>query len=199
MMMLPTEAERSRLLSFMRELERLKENCRTAWTSSGKRESIAEHSWRLAMFAFILEDYFPKLDFYKVVQLSLVHDLGEAFEGDVSATIAVNREEKAQTEEAALLRLSSLLPDNSRQKLLALWAEYNSGESKEARLVKALDKMETIIQHNQGKNPADFDYGFNLQYGKELAQFHPLLALLREQVDNETRKKMGEKQSESEK
>lgn len=199
MMMLPTEAERSRLLSFMRELERLKENCRTAWTSSGKRESIAEHSWRLAMFAFILEDYFPKLDFYKVVQLSLVHDLGEAFEGDVSATIAVNREEKAQTEEAALLRLSSLLPDNSRQKLLALWAEYNSGESKEARLVKALDKMETIIQHNQGKNPTDFDYGFNLQYGKELAQFHPLLALLREQVDNETRKKMGEKQSESEK
>ena len=48
-----------------------------------------------------------------------------------------------------------------------LWKEYNEAVSKEARLVKALDKAETIMQHNQGCNPAGFDYDFNLEYGQE--------------------------------
>jgi hypothetical protein len=74
-----------------------------------------------------------------------------------------------------------------------LWREYNSGETKEAKLVKAIDKIETIIQHNQGDNPADFDYHFNLEYGKKLSHFHPIIQTIRELVDKETTLKIEEK------
>ncbi|MNW11326.1 hypothetical protein D3C71_2087530 [compost metagenome] len=73
-----------------------------------------------------------------------------------------------------------------RDKFIELWQEYNECQTKEARLVKAIDKMETIIQHNQGHNPADFDYNFNLEYGKKLSLYEPVLQSLREMIDGET-------------
>ncbi|MDQ0270427.1 hypothetical protein J2S17_002302 [Cytobacillus purgationiresistens] len=53
-------------------------------------------------------------------------------------------------------------------------------------MVKAIDKIETIIQHNQGANPPDFDYFFNLEYGKKQALFDPIIQSIREMVDQET-------------
>ncbi|MET3290221.1 UNVERIFIED_CONTAM: putative hydrolase of HD superfamily [Brevibacillus sp. OAP136] len=184
--MKPTENEKHHILSFVKELERLKDQQRTAWTGMARRESIADHSWRLTMFALILEDYFPDVDCDKVLRMCLIHDLGECYDGDVSATIPVDKAEKERKEEAAITTLSQPLASRTRQKLLALWHEYNAAETKEAKLAKALDKMETILQHNQGKNPGDFDYVFNLDYGRAAAQFDPLLASLRELIDQET-------------
>ncbi|RNB82391.1 HD domain-containing protein [Brevibacillus fluminis] len=184
--MKPTESEKQHILSFVKELERLKDQQRTAWTGMARRESIAEHSWRLTMFALILEDYFPDVDCDKVLRMCLIHDLGECYDGDVSATIPVDKAEKERKEEAAITTLSQPLASRTRQKLLALWHEYNAAETKEAKLAKALDKMETILQHNQGKNPSDFNYVFNLDYGRSAAQFDPLLASLRELIDQET-------------
>ncbi|MGO0060414.1 HD domain-containing protein [Brevibacillus fluminis] len=184
--MKPTESEKHHILSFIKELERLKDQQRTAWTGKARRESIAEHSWRLTMFALILEDYFPDVDCDKVLRMCLIHDLGECYDGDVSATIPVDKAEKERKEEAAITTLSQPLASSTRQKLLALWHEYNAAETKEAKLAKALDKMETILQHNQGKNPSGFDYVFNLDYGRAAAQFDPLIASLRELIDQET-------------
>ena len=174
------------MISFVKELGRLKDMTRTAWTAEGRRESVAEHSWRLTMLAFVLEDCFPDFDFNKVLRMCLIHDMGEAYEGDISAVIAVNQEEKLKTEENAIRRLVEPLPANIQTKFLDLWVEYNQCESKEAKLVKAIDKIETIIQHNQGANPPDFDYAFNLDYGKQYAQFHPIIKSIREIVDKET-------------
>jgi putative hydrolases of HD superfamily len=174
------------IISFVKELGRLKDITRTAWTKEGRKESVAEHSWRLTMFAYALEDYFPDLDFNKVLRMCLIHDLGEAYEGDISATIAVNSEDKLKTEQEALLKLVEPLSEGIQNKLINLWREYNKCETKEAKLVKAIDKIETIIQHNQGANPPDFDYGFNLDYGKQYAQFHPIIKSIREMVDKET-------------
>ncbi|WP_139488098.1 HD domain-containing protein [Brevibacillus dissolubilis] len=178
------------LITFMKELGRLKDTTRTAWTKEGRQESVAEHSWRLAMLAFVLEDHFPDLDFHKVMQMCLIHDLGEAYEGDISATIKVNLEGQLEKEEADVRKLSESLPDRTRNKLLDLWWEYNKVETKEAKLVKAIDKIETIITHNQGANPADFDYGFNLEYGRSYAQFDPIIRAIREIVDGETQEKV---------
>lgn len=181
------------IISFVQELERLKENTRTAWTKQGRKESIAEHTWRLAMFALVLEEYFDDIDFGKVLRMCLIHDLGEAYDGDISATLLVDQQKKYRREEETLHQLTEPLIDTTRNKLIDLWREYNQCQTKEARLVKALDKMETIIQHNQGTNPPDFDYIFNLEYGKSFAQFDPMIKAMREMIDQETQRQ-SEKQ-----
>jgi putative hydrolase of HD superfamily len=174
------------IVAFIKELERLKDINRTAWTSEGRRESVAEHSWRLSMFAMILEDYFPDVNIKRVTHMCLVHDLGEAYEGDVSAKLEENREDKLKREQVALLRLVAPLKGTIREKILGLCQEYNLGETPEAKLAKALDKIETIIQHNQGRNPSDFDYAFNLHYGEKNTRYDPVIRALREIIDQET-------------
>lgn len=184
-------SEYSNIIAFMKELERLKDITRTAWTKEGRRESVAEHSWRLAMFALVLETHFEGIDSNRVLRMCLIHDLGEAYEGDVSATVQVNPEEKLKTEEKAVLTLLAPLPEAMQSKFLALWWEYNRGETKEAKIAKALDKMETILQHNQGRNPSDFDYAFNLEYGKEYSSHDLVIKSIREILDSETRDRAG--------
>ena len=84
--------------------------------------------------------------------------------------------------------LTAPLPDNLRNELFALWDEYESATSQEALLAKAFDKLETLLQHTQGQNPPDFDYGFNLSYGKKYTDFHALTAKLTEVIDKATKK-----------
>ncbi|MEI7025984.1 HD domain-containing protein [Paenibacillus sp. y28] len=179
-------AEYYNIISFIKEIERLKNITRTAWTSEKRQESVAEHSWRLAMYAFVLGDYFPDYDMAKAVQLSLIHDMGEAFEGDISAKLEVDQKQKLKTEEYAMNTITATLPEPIRTRIMELWWEYNLGETKEAKLVKAIDKMETIIQHNQGDNPANFDYEFNLAYGKKYAEFDPIIQAIRSLIDGDT-------------
>lgn len=71
------------LLNALHVAERLKDTTRHCDTSGGRRESVAEHSWRLALMAYLMRDEFPEADMDKVVQMCLIHDLGEAFTGDI--------------------------------------------------------------------------------------------------------------------
>ena len=178
------------LLCFLQEAEGLKSVERTAWTSSGRRESTAEHSWRLALLAWALLDRYPRLDHAKVLALCLVHDLGERDCGDRSASDLPDPAAKRREEQACLRRLAALLPAPKGEELLALWEEYDAAATQEARLVKALDKAETILQHNQGANPPEFDYAFNLEYGKKYFEYDPLLRNLRALLDEQTRERV---------
>ena len=74
---------------------------------------------------------------------------------------------------------------------MARWDEYNAVATPEARLAKGLDRLETVLQHVQGANPPDFDYGFNLGYGRAHTDAHPLVAALRAPVDAETARLAG--------
>ncbi|MBC8570849.1 HD domain-containing protein [Zongyangia hominis] len=172
-------------LAFIRQAEGLKSVLREAWTSTGRRESTAEHSWRLALLAGLLAPSFA-VDPGKTLMMCLVHDLGELYIGDVSAATHPNEADKHAAEERDVQRVLSLLPEEQKDELLALWREYNENLTAEAKLVKALDKAETILQHNQGENPADFDYRFNLDYGKAYFSSDPLLLRLRQLLDEET-------------
>lgn len=177
-------------LKFIQETEQLKSTLRTAWTAEGRQESTAEHSWRLAMFAAVLAEEFPELDMVRVLKMCLIHDLGELYEGDVSAALQLDDEARHKREEEAVQKLCGMLPEQQGHEFLELWQEYNGNTSPEASFVKALDKAETIIQHNQGTNPKDFDYGFNLGYGAEYFKEEPLLEELRSCIDEDTRAKM---------
>jgi putative hydrolase of HD superfamily len=117
----------------------------------------------------------------------VVHDLGEAIHGDIPAVLQHQAPDKAQRERADLLTLLEPLPAQLRDDFVALWDDYDRAASPEARLAKGLDKLETIIQHNQGANPPDFDYAFNLGYGQQYMGAHPLLAAVRRLVDEDTR------------
>lgn len=184
-----------RIIDFIDEAEGLKSVERTAWTAAGRRESTAEHSWRLTLLAGLLLDRYPDLDGQKVLMLCLCHDLGERYDGDVSAALGADAGEKHCREREAVERLASLLPGGERDRILALWEEYDRGITPEARLVKALDKAETILQHNRGQNPPDFDYGFNLTYGAAYFQGDPLLERLRQRLDRDTQKRMEDSAS----
>jgi putative hydrolases of HD superfamily len=175
------------LLAFLRRAERLKTVTRTAWTSEGKQESTAEHTWRMGLFALSLRPWFPDLDFGRVLALVLVHDLGEAIHGDISAVLQAGAPPKLDQERRDLLDLLSTAPAAIRDDFLALWEEYNAAATPEAKFVKAVDKLETLLQHNQGKNPPDFDYAFNLPYGQGYTAYHPIIAQLRAALDAETR------------
>lgn len=172
-------------IDFIRQVEGLKSVLRQAWTSTGRQESTAEHSWRLALLAGLLAPSFGA-DMGRTLMMCLIHDLGELYLGDISAASLPDEAEKHAAEEADMQRTLSLLPREQGDELLALWREYNSHKTAEARLVKALDKAETILQHNQGLNPPDFDYDFNLDYGKAYFSGDPLFLRLREMLDAET-------------
>jgi putative hydrolase of HD superfamily len=79
-----------------------------------------------------------------------------------------------------------------REEITSLWDDYEAAQSPEAKLAKALDKLETILQHTQGRNPADFDYRFNLTYGRRFTADHPVLAAVRKMLDEETERRARE-------
>ncbi len=177
-------------VTFIEEAEKLKSVVRTAWTSTGRRESTAEHSWRLALFAGVLSAKSPEIDLTKVLLMCLIHDIGEIYEGDISAALRPDKEDKYQAEYEAAKNVFSLLPEEQANSMMNIWLEYNENMTPEAKLVKALDKAETIIQHNQGENPFDFDYKFNLEYGKEYFDQSEPLKTLRTLIDEKTKEKL---------
>jgi putative hydrolase of HD superfamily len=179
-------------LAFLRAAESLKDVLRSARTSSGRAESTAEHSWRLCLMAMVFEDRLPELDWLKVLKLCIVHDLGEAIHGDIPANEQVASLEKSAREREDLALLVSGLDPVARDSIIALWEEYEAAASPEAMAVKALDKLETLLQHNQGQNSPEFDYRFNLGYGKAHTSTHALFVAIRELIDEDTRRRIPE-------
>ena len=175
-------------LTFLREAERLKSVLRSSHTSTGRRESTAEHTWRLCLVAVVFAD---GIDLAKLLKICVVHDLGEALNGDVPAVEQGGDAGRSARERADLGELAAALDGSKRAEVMALWDEYETASSFEGVLAKGLDKLETILQHNQGRNPASFDYRFNLAYGRERTSAHPLLATIREALDQDTRARLS--------
>jgi len=175
------------ILIFLRAAESLKTATRSGWTTAGQPESVAEHTWRLCLMAMVLSPAFPDVDFAKLVKICIVHDLGEAIGGDIPAPEQARRSaSKSEDERRDLITLLEPLPQAQRSEILDLWDEYEAAASPEARLAKGLDKLETILQHTQGRNPPDFDYRFNLGYGRQHTDGHPVLTTLRQILDDAT-------------
>ena len=180
------------VVEFLRSAERLKATYRCAWTSNGDRESVAAHTWRLCLMALVLADDYPEIDAGRLIRMLIVHDLGEALHGDIPAPRQDPASGKAEQERRDLLALLAPLPETLRQDITRLWDEYDGATTPEARLAKGLDKLETILQHNQGRNPGDFDYAFNLEYGRAFTVDDHRLAALRTLLDAETARRAGQ-------
>jgi putative hydrolase of HD superfamily len=179
-------------LAFLRRAEALKHVTRTSWTSTGQQESVAEHTWRLCLMALVFAPQFSGVDVGRLLKICLVHDLGEAIGGDISAVLQAGTPSKAVQERADLLSLLHTLPRGARDEIVALWDEYEQAATPEARVAKGLDKLETILQHNQGAMPADFDFRFNLHYGTQYTTDDPVLRTIRAVLDAETERRAQE-------
>ena len=179
------------LLQILHTAEKLKDTTRHCDTSGGRRESVAEHSWRLALMAYLLRGEFPALDMDKVVRMCLIHDLGECFTGDIPSFLKTSAD--AAREDSLLARWVSSLPVPYCTDMAALYAEMDALETQEARLYKALDKLEAVIQHNEAPISTWLprEYALNLTYADENVAFSPYLTALREAVRDETTAKIA--------
>ena len=180
------------LLNALHTAEALKDATRHCYTSGGRHESVAEHSWRLALLAYWLRDDFQELDMDKVVRMCLIHDLGEAFTGDIPTFDKTQADENR--EEALLFAWVDSLPEPFRTEMAALYREMAARETPEAKLYKALDNLEAVIQHNESdlSTWSENEFSLNLTYGRDKAAWSPVLLALRDAVRNETEAKIEE-------
>ena len=183
--------EPTELLRILHTAERLKDVTRHCYTSGGRHESVAEHSWRIALMAFLLRDEFPELDMDRVIRMCLIHDLGECFTGDIP-TFDKTADDSAR-EEKLLNAWVAQLPQPVRGEMAALYAEMEAFGTPEARVYKCLDKLEAVIQHNESDIATWLprEYELNLTYADENVAFSDYLKRLREEIRRETRDKIA--------
>lgn len=180
------------LLDFMSIAEKLKCNTRHSWTSNGRHESVAEHTYRLCVFVWLVRDEFPELDMNRVMKLCLFHDLGEAVTGDVPCFEKKDCDREAEGK--GVREIAGVLPESYGEELLQFFQELEENRTPEARLVHALDKLEALIQHNEA--PIDtwlpLEYELQMTYGQEEAMVFPYIQRLRKMVEQDSRKKIAE-------
>ena len=163
----------------------LKERTRHAWMTSGRQESVAEHSWRMALMAYFLRDEFPTVDLTRILLMALLHDMGEVFTGDIP-TFEKTDADRAREHELRDEWIDAL-PAPYAAEVRSLFAEMDAMETVEAKIVKALDRMEAVITHNEGDPHTWLPLEYNLQrtYGVKEAAFTPVLKELRAEVNRE--------------
>ena len=184
------------LLEMLHTAEKLKDTTRHCYTSGGRHESVAEHSWRLAfmvlMYSYELKKEFPEVDIDKVLRMCIIHDLGEAFTGDIPSFYKTDADSVKESD--ILLDWFRSMPAPFDTELPALWEEMEALETTEARIYKAFDKIEAVVQHDEAKLSTwlPLERELQLTYGAENMKFSRKLQKLRAVIDEETRKKIAE-------
>lgn len=183
------------LLDALHVAERLKDATRHCYTSGGRHESVGEHSWRAALMAYFMKDEFPEADMDKVIRMCLIHDLGEAFTGDIPTFDKTAADE--ETEEALLYQWVRSLPKKLSEEMLTLYEEMAARETIEAKIYKAIDNLEAVIQHNESDLSTWIpkEYEMNVTYGDDKVAFSPYLKELRQVMREDTLRKIAEEKN----
>ena len=170
--------------------ERLKDTPRHCTTSHGRTESVAEHSWRISLMALLLRNEFPDVDINKVVNMCLIHDLGECFTGDIPTFIKTDSER--ETEDSLLQKWVNSMPTEVSNDLTALLSEMEAQKTAEAKIYKALDKLEALIQHNESplNTWSENEFELNKTYAFDAVAFSEWLTELRKAILEDTIEKI---------
>ena len=173
-------------LEILHVAERLKDTPRHCTTSQGRTESVAEHSWRVSLMALLLRREFPDVDIDRVVDMCIIHDLGECFTGDIPTFIKTDSDRSV--EDCLLDQWLSSLPKEVSVEFKALYAEMEAQETKESKIFKAMDKLEALIQHNESpiNTWSENEYELNKTYAFNTVEFSSWLTELREEILKDT-------------
>ena len=184
--------EARKLLDILFVAERLKDTTRHCYTAKGRHESVAEHSWMMTLMTFFMRDEFPDVDMDKVMRMCVIHDLGECFTGDIP-TFEKN-EAHEQKEEDLLYGWVDSLPEKYAIEMRELYEEMSERKTAEAKIYKAIDGLEAVIQHNISDISTWIpkEYDLNLTYAQDKVEFSEYLKELRQLVREDTLKKIDE-------
>ena len=173
-------------LEILHVAERLKDTPRHCTTTKRRTESVAEHSWRISLMAFLLKHEFPDADINRVVDMCLIHDLGECFTGDIPTFVKTDTDR--DIEDSLLSKWVKTLPEEVSKEMSELYREMDALETKEAKIYKSLDKLEALIQHNE--SPIDTwsenEYDLNKTYAFDTVAFSDWLTELRNEILKDT-------------
>lgn len=188
-----------KIFNFFQLTQKLKEQKRFGHTPEMQnyRDTIAEHSFRLVFFVFICSHYFARqIDREKVLKIALFHDIPETIVGDIDSALIykgiVKKKEKYFKERKAMEDIVAILPYEIGEEIFSLWEEYEKWETKEAQIVKALDKFESILHmlyygYECFDNPDIIATHCDIHF-KKVPELLPLLKILKTRLKEEYKK-----------
>ena len=180
------------MLEILSRAALLKTTTRHCYTEADRKESVADHSWRIALMAMLLsgEPEFSGTDMDKVIRMCLIHDLGETFTGDIPTFEKTTGDVKKEDE--LFDRWVKSFPEPQRSEWTSLLSEMDALQTREARTYKALDKVEALSSHNESDLSTwlPLEYDLQLTYGKENTRFSDYLEKLRDAIDAVTVEKI---------
>lgn len=177
------------LVNFFHEAEKLKSVLRHSYLSDGRQEDVAQHTWRMALIAIVLQkEYEESLNIERVLKMIIIHDLPEVYAGDIPA-FGGDRKNKHENEKKAFLKLTNDLDEELKKELLSLWLEYEAKVTPEAKYASAIDKIEAILQHNECdiSTWSEGEDEFNLTCFDDKVAHSEVLSTIRELLRDETK------------
>jgi putative hydrolases of HD superfamily len=158
-------------IEFIKEIDKLKYIQRkTKLLNSDRNENDAEHSWHLAVMAVILSQHSnTKIDLLKVIKMVLIHDIVEIDAGDTFIYDTQKNHTNTEEELLAAKRIFGILPTEQAEELIAIWEEFEAGETNEAKFAKSMDRLEPLLQNtsNNGGTWREYNVDFETVYEKK--------------------------------
>lgn len=137
-------------LEFALEIDKEKNIFRqTSLSGHGRKENDAEHAWHMAIMAYVLREYSnEKIDIAKTMLMCLIHDLVEIDAGDTYAYDEEAKKSQKEREDAAKERIFSMLPEDQKKELMALFEEFEERKTPEAKFARSMDNLQPLILNN---------------------------------------------------
>ena len=160
-------------INFIKEIDKVKYIQRkTKLFNSDRRENDAEHSWHLAMMTLVLAEHSDvPIDILKVLKMVLIHDIVEIDAGDTFIYDTTKSHSNTDEERIAANRIFGMLPKEQADEFIAVWEEFENGQTNEAKFAKSMDRFEPLLQNtsNNGGTWAEFDVDYAKVYEKKKA------------------------------
>lgn len=159
-------------LEFVLEIDKEKNIFRQTHISGhGRNENDAEHAWHMAIMAYLLREYSNEpIDITRVMLMCLIHDVVEIDAGDTYAYDTEGKKTQKAREEAAKERLYSMLPDDQKEELMAIFEEFEAWETPEAKFARAMDNLQPLLLNNSngGGDWRSHEVSADQVYGRQI-------------------------------
>ena len=190
------EKQITSILKVLAIAERLKFELIHSYTSSGRQESVAEHTWRMSLIAVLIERLLTeKVDMARLLKMIILHDLVAAEATDISALDVLRNSEikieKIEREKKAIENLRLNLIEINGQEIYDLFYEFEEKETYEAKVANALDKLEVQLQHNYAHFSTWEEIEYDMSYMMDkYVLFDATLLEMKRQIEDQATEKM---------